>query len=231
MYKYILYKLWNTTGTCTYMYIVCVIVFVCFQRQTILKDAHATCTCTCTTRSCFPRRLRSSIIPFYCSRCVLTNSLKQSPLVLYTTSFWGPLKTNDQRPRTYMYMYMYCSLCYTCQSLVSLHPYTILATYTTEKKIKRTFWYHDLYWTLSLKEVPGLCQTHCFLNINDLSEVQNYAYMSSNSWTWECPHTKDGADHVPLIFVSSVIKTELKVIATCWAYKSRKFTFTFRAEY
>ena len=28
--------------------------------------------------------------------------------------------------------------------------------------------------------------------------------MSSNSWTWECPHTKDGADHVPLIFLSSV---------------------------
>ena len=28
--------------------------------------------------------------------------------------------------------------------------------------------------------------------------------MSSNSWTWECAHTKDGADHVPLIFLSSV---------------------------
>ena len=42
----------------------------------------------------------------------------------------------------------------------------------------------------------------CFLNINDLSEVQ--LCMSSNSWTWECPHTKDGADHVPLIFLSSV---------------------------
>ena len=41
-----------------------------------------------------------------------------------------------------------------------------------------------------------------FLNINDLSEVQ--LCMSSNSWTWECPHTKDGADHVPLIFLSSV---------------------------
>ena len=24
------------------------------------------------------------------------------------------------------------------------------------------------------------------------------------SWTWECPHTKDGADHVPLILLSSV---------------------------
>ena len=43
---------------------------------------------------------------------------------------------------------------------------------------------------------------NCFLNITDLSEVQ--LCMSSNSWTWECPHTKDGADHVPLIFLSSV---------------------------
>ena len=42
----------------------------------------------------------------------------------------------------------------------------------------------------------------CFLNDTDLSEVQ--LCMSSNSWTWECPHTKDGADHVPLIFLSSV---------------------------
>ena len=45
---------------------------------------------------------------------------------------------------------------------------------------------------------------NCFLNINDLSEVQ--VCMSSYSWTWECPHTKDGADHVPLIFLSSVYK-------------------------
>ena len=44
----------------------------------------------------------------------------------------------------------------------------------------------------------------CFLNITDLSEVQ--LCMSSNSWTWECPHTKDGADHVPLIFLSRVNK-------------------------
>ena len=77
------------------------------------------------------------------------------------------------------------------------------------KKFKGTFWYYDVYWALSLKEVAGLCQTHCkyieyietklkliaskvncFLNINDLSEVQ--LCMSSNSWTWECPHTKDG---------------------------------------
>ena len=47
-------------------------------------------------------------------------------------------------------------------------------------------------------------KVNCFLNINitDLSEVQ--LCMPSNSWTWECPHTKDGADHVPLIFLSSV---------------------------
>ena len=37
-------------------------------------------------------------------------------------------------------------------------------------------------------------KVNCFLNINDLSEVQ--LCMSSNSWTWECAHTKDGADHV-----------------------------------
>ena len=47
-------------------------------------------------------------------------------------------------------------------------------------------------------------KVNCFLNINDLSEVQ--LCMSSNSWTWECPHTKDGADHVPLIFVTSVLE-------------------------
>ena len=35
-------------------------------------------------------------------------------------------------------------------------------------------------------------KVNCFLNINDLSEMQ--LCMSSNSWT------KDGADHVPLIF-------------------------------
>ena len=45
-------------------------------------------------------------------------------------------------------------------------------------------------------------KVNCFVNINDLSEVQ--LCMSSNSWTWECPHTKDSADHVPLIFLSSV---------------------------
>ena len=38
-------------------------------------------------------------------------------------------------------------------------------------------------------------KVNCFLNITDLSEVQ--LCMSSNSWTWECPHTKDSADYVP----------------------------------
>ena len=60
---------------------------------------------------------------------------------------------------------------------------------------------------LGLKRCQGCVKliaskVNCFLNINDLSEVQ--LCMSPNSWTWECPHTKDGADHVPLIFLSSV---------------------------
>ena len=60
-----------------------------------------------------------------------------------------------------------------------------------------------------LKRCPGCVKliaskVNCLLNINDLSEVQ--LCMSSNSWTWECPHTKDGADHVPLIFLSSIYK-------------------------
>ena len=46
-------------------------------------------------------------------------------------------------------------------------------------------------------------KVNCFLNITDLSEVQ--LCMSSNSWTWECPHTKDGADHVPLNCLSGVL--------------------------
>ena len=50
-------------------------------------------------------------------------------------------------------------------------------------------------------------KVNCFLNIHDLSEVQ--LCMSSNSYTWECPHTKDGADHVSLIFLSSVIYNKL----------------------
>ena len=38
-------------------------------------------------------------------------------------------------------------------------------------------------------------KVNCLLNIKTKSEVQ--LCMSSNSWTWECPHTKYGADHVP----------------------------------
>ena len=56
-------------------------------------------------------------------------------------------------------------------------------------------------------------KVNCFLNINDLSDVQ--LCMSSNSWTWECPHTKDGADHVPLIFLSSVYLLKLKCYSDC----------------
>ena len=60
-------------------------------------------------------------------------------------------------------------------------------------------------------------KVNCFLNITDLSEVQ--LCMSSNSWTWECPHTKDGADHVPLIFwvvyfiyVNNAVLTEILIL-------------------
>ena len=55
-------------------------------------------------------------------------------------------------------------------------------------------------------------KVNCFLNINDLSEVQ--LCMSSNSWTRECPHTKDGADHVPLNFLSSVLKDKHELTVT-----------------
>ena len=55
-------------------------------------------------------------------------------------------------------------------------------------------------------------KVNCFLNINDLNEVQ--LCMSSNSWTWECPHTKDGADHVPLILLSSVYSFSSKMCIT-----------------
>ena len=46
-----------------------------------------------------------------------------------------------------------------------------ISTGTLLKKIKGTCWYHDLYWTLSLKEVPGCAKliaskVNCFLNIN-----------------------------------------------------------------
>ena len=38
---------------------------------------------------------------------------------------------------------------------------SVKLNYTTPKKLKEHFDTLDLYWTLSLKEVPGLCQTHC----------------------------------------------------------------------
>ena len=65
-------------------------------------------------------------------------------------------------------------------------------------------------------------KVNCFLNITDLSEVQ--LCMSSNSWTWECPHTKDGADHVPLIFLSSVHTCIYPLyMYTCVLQNSTKF--------
>ena len=71
-------------------------------------------------------------------------------------------------------------------------------------------------------------KVNCFLNINDLSEVQ--LCMSSNSWTWECPHTKDGADHVPLILLSSVFNSShsYTYIANTFGVstiKSKQFVF------
>ena len=57
-------------------------------------------------------------------------------------------------------------------------------------------------------------KVNCFLNITDLSEVQ--LCMSSNSWTWECPHTKDAADHVPLIFLSSVLLSSFGYTISSW---------------
>ena len=84
--------------------------------------------------------------------------------------------------------------------------------YTLLKKINGTFWYQIFIERYPLKRCQGCVKliaskVNCFLNINDLSEVQ--LCMSSNSWTWECPHTKDGADHVPLILLSSVITNYL----------------------
>ena len=75
------------------------------------------------------------------------------------------------------------------------------------KKLKQHFDIMIFIERYPLKRCQGCVKliaskVNCFLNINDLSEVQ--LCMSSNSWTWECPHTKDGADHVPLIFLSSV---------------------------
>ena len=45
-------------------------------------------------------------------------------------------------------------------------------------------------------------KVNCFLNINDLSEVQ--LCMSSNSWTWECPHTKDNNNNNMWTYIAHV---------------------------
>ena len=76
--------------------------------------------------------------------------------------------------------------------------------YTLLKKLKEHFDIMIFIERYPLKRCQGCVKliaskVNCFLNINDLSEVQ--LCMSSNSWTWDCPHTKDGADHVPLIFL------------------------------
>ena len=79
--------------------------------------------------------------------------------------------------------------------------------YTLVKKLKEHVDIMIFIERYPLKRCQGCVKliaskVNCFLNINDLSKVQ--LCMSSNSWTWECPHTKDGADHVPLILLSSV---------------------------
>ena len=58
-------------------------------------------------------------------------------------------------------------------------------------------------------------KVNCFLNINDLSEVQ--LCMSSNSWTWECPHTKDGADHVPFTCIQCTYITYITIGLGLWS--------------
>ena len=95
--------------------------------------------------------------------------------------------------------------------------------YTTQKKLKE---HVDMIFIerYPLTRCQGCVKliaskVNCFLNINDLSEVQ--LCMSSNSWTWECPHTKDGADHVPLIFVSSVYPSRNMM----FAYEGHSFRF------
>ena len=77
--------------------------------------------------------------------------------------------------------------------------------YTTQKKLKEHFDIMIFIERYPLKRCQGCVKliaskVNCFLNITDLSEVQ--LCMSSGP---ECPHTKDGADHVPLIFLSSVL--------------------------
>ena len=100
---------------------------------------------------------------------------------------------------------------------MSIHLYW----YTLLKKCKEHFDIMIFIERYPLKRCQGCVKliaskVNCFLNINDFSEVQ--LCMSSNSWTWECPHTKDGADHVPLIFLSSVwIGLHLQTYYQCCA--------------
>ena len=72
--------------------------------------------------------------------------------------------------------------------------------YSKTKKLKEHFDIMIFIERYPLKRCQGCVKLiaskdNCFITITDLSEVQ--LCMSSNSWTWECPHTKDGADHVP----------------------------------
>ena len=82
-------------------------------------------------------------------------------------------------------------------------PYTVRVSHDYSKKLKEPFDIMIFIERYPLKRCQGCVKliaskVNCFLNFTDLSEVQ--LCMSSNSWTWECPHTKYGADHVPLIF-------------------------------
>ena len=88
------------------------------------------------------------------------------------------------------------------------------------KKLKKHFDIMIFIERYPLKRCQGCVKliaskVNCFLNIKDFSEVQ--LCMSSNSWTWECPHTKDGADHVPLIFLSSVYRETYFIVS--WTLK------------
>ena len=84
-------------------------------------------------------------------------------------------------------------------SQVSYNPITVFEVHYS-KKLKEHVDIMIFIERYPLKRCQGCVKlisskVNCFLNITDLSEVQ--LCMSSNSWTWECPHTKDGADHVP----------------------------------
>ena len=102
-------------------------------------------------------------------------------------------------------MYRECTL---CMDTSLLDSGVIIIDVHYSQKLKEHFDIMIFIERYPLKRCQGCVKliaskVNCFLNINDLSEVQ--LCMSSNSWTWECPHTKDGADHVPLIFLSSVL--------------------------